>query len=670
MKRNLNKWVAGLSGLVLASSLFSCKDKQTLAGVGNDYYITITPSAPKLRAELDTIAMTCAVRNVDGEDIKDAVVSWSSEDEKIVKVIEGNKIVAVKGGEGKEVAIRASLQNGRYAKVTATVTKKANASGITFFLNEITPVKKYFYMPAGEKRDLLLAVTPAALIAEEEIEWSSQDDVFKVTKKVLDPEKDSDIIKDLPQGAAWYVVEAKPVPLGVYTLNVKLAGKTQSLSVKLGPTLKAAVVNKEIQPQLGLDPSFKSFEKSEAIDILTKHQVEVYADVTPNTQEALDQIKGDVVWEVSGGGGIIEQTESSIDPSGKFKFVAHVASGSTEGNFKVSCTLQEATVGVIFSVLNFKTIPFEGISFAPSVITGFSVGEHLPIRLLVTPRSSTAVILGELDLEKDVTYSTPGIVELQGNDGVFSLRALATGTTDMTITLRGKSFTLKNITTLASPKSLSIDNSTPNVLMVGDEVDWRAKLLMEGADKPDWTKVHWSIDKNVPLEFVTKNPVGEVVRLKALDLPSNQPVKVEVRAQYGKSDRMDKREMTIVPVQPSATLSNEMYETKQSGIRYSGGLYDIVLKAKDAQQSIPANFRVKVAGSDKFEEGVYTVGNGTEISVRWSIGGGLIKQAESGSISIEKDGSKYKIVVNDLTLDVAGKKIKFTGTVTGLARGK
>lgn len=669
MKQNLNKWVAGLSGLVLASSLFSCKDKQTLAGVGNDYYITITPSAPKLRAEVDTIAMTCAVRNVDGEDIKDAVVSWSSEDEKIVKVIDGNKIVAVKGGEGKEVGIRASLQNGRYAKVTATVAKKGNASGITFFLNEVTPVKKHLYMPAGDKRDILLSVAPAALI-NEEVEWSSEGDVFKVTKKTLDPEKDKDLIKELPQGAAWYVVEAKSVPLGIYTLDAKVAGKTESLSVKLGPTLKVAVVNKEIQPQLGLDPSFKSFEKSEAIDILTKHQVEVYADVTPNTQEALDQIKGDVIWEVSGGGGIIERTESVIDQTGKFKFVAHVASGSTEGNFKVSCTLQEATVGVIYSVINFKTIPFESISFAPSVITGFSVGEHLPIRLLVTPRSSTAVILGELDLEKDVTYSTPGIVELLGNDGVFSLKALATGTTDMTITLRGKSFTLKNITTLASPKSLSIDNSTPNVLMVGDEVDWRAKLLMEGSDKPDWTKVHWSIDKNVPLEFVSKNPVGEVVRLKALDLPGSEPVKVEVRAQYGKSDRMDKREMTIVPVQPSATLSNEMYEAKQSGIRFSGGLYDVVLKAKDAKQSIPSNFRIKVAGSDKFEEGTYSVGNGIEIAVRWSIGGGLIKQAESGSISIEKDGSKYKIVVNDLTLDVAGKKIKFTGSVMGLARGK
>lgn len=670
MKQNISKWL--VSTMVVGSVFggYSCKDDTTLDGAGKDIYMTISPENPSLVVGRDTVLMSCKVENVNGKLIKDAQVQWTSEDENIAKIIDGNKLVPVATGAGKTVLVRATLSNGKYATTRATVLKR-QLSGVDIFLTEKTPAGEKMYITPGADLEFLAIVSPSYLLKGNEVRWEAGGSGITVEPVVLKPKADDKTPNDqaridkLPAGGAWYKMRTGSAPAGEHTVRMMIGDLSRDIKVKVGPSILASPNNVgELDYKIALDREFKKVEGSSVMDVRSKAEVSVYVQMDPSTEEAFEQVKNDVAWTIDGAAGVIESVTSEKDGD-LFKFTAHVASGVSEGTFKVSMTIQERTASQSVTVKNYAEQPFEGISFSPEQITDLSVGETRQVRLRVLPRSSTGVILQELidkGIENLVSYSTPGVVELQYSNGSFSLKGLSTGKTDITLTLRGKKSVWKDVQTIPSPVSLTIDDTTPNVIVAGDEVEWSVDLKMAGTDKPDWSKVVWSIKQGNSVSFATTPAVGQKVRLKAVEqLTDSKPMATTILARYGKSDKMQERVVTVVPLPEAADLSTQLYNIDNSGIEVSGKKINFILEAK-GDSKLPISFVIEDAAG--LAEKTYDAAS-SPITVAWA--SGLSKRAQSGTIVVVKSGSKYTATF-DLVLQFGKNQVKVTGSIEGLQK--
>lgn len=670
MKQNISKWLVSAMFVGSVFGGYACKDDTTLDGAGKDIYLTISPENPSLTIGRDTVQLTCKVENVNGKLIKDATIKWSSDDESIAKIIDGDRLVGVAEGAGKSVVIRATLPNGRYATTRASVLKR-QLSGVGLFFTQKTAVGEKMYLSPGSDQEILAIVNPSYLLTDNEVKWDTAGSGIVIEPVVLKPmtdeknRNDQDRIDKLPEGGAWYKVRTGNTPQGEYLVRMMIGSLSRELKIKIGPSVIASLNNVgELEYKMALDREFKTLEGSSAMNVNSNEEIVVYAQVDPATDEALEQIKDDVLWTVDGGAGVIKSVAAEKDGD-LFKFVAQVASGVSEGTFKVSCSLQERTVSKTLTVTNYAKQPFEGLSFSPEKITDLNVGEIRSVRLRVLPRSSTGVIMSELQklgIANLVTYSKPGVVELVEDNGGFSLKGLSTGKTDIIITLRGKQIVWKDIQTIPSPLSLTIDDKTPNVIAIGDEVEWSVNLQMAGTDQPDWSRVLWTIKSGNAVSLVTNPAVGQKVRIKAVDqLASGVPMESIVVARYGKSDKMQERKITVVPQPENMVLSSQLYNLENSGIEVSGKRIGFVLDPKGDDKS-PVSVVIEDAAG--LAEKTYDAAS-SPISIGWRTG--LTKQAKSGTIVVTKAGSKYNATF-DLVLQFGNSQVKITGSIEGLQK--
>lgn len=677
MKYNKAKWQITLACAGLLFAGVSCQDKfdeTTLKEAGKDVYMTITPADPSIAVGRDTLEMTCKVESMSGDLVTDAEITWSSEDENIARFIDGtNRLVGVRQGAGKTVRVRATLPNGRYATTNITVLKNV-FSELGLFLNEKTLAGERLYLSPGGTLEFLAVVNPPYLLRDNTVSWDMGDSGISIEPIELKPKegedkRDQDRIDKLPEGGTWYKLSAGQAQIGEYTIHLRVGEVSQPVQVKVGPSLVATPNNVgELLYAFAFDnKEFKDQERSSVMNIKSRATVVAYAQMIPATQDAFDQIKEEVKWSIDGAAGIIESTTAEFDGD-LFKFVANVMSGASVGSFKVSCTLHEKVVAQTITVKDYVKEPFESLLFLPETITDLSVGEKRRVRVRVLPRASTGVIISELieAIKKDgigsvVAYSTPGVLEVEEKDGDFSLKGLSTGKTDIIFTVRGQQFVWKDIQTIPTPRSLLIDNTTPNVVMVGDEVDWNVKLVMEGTDAPDWGRVVWSIVEGNSVSFAGK-PSGERVRLRAVaQLPEGKTeLTTNIKAQYGKSDKIHTREIKVVPLQKDVTLASALYDIPQSGVSPRKG--EVILKQQDTSRGdLPVSINI---GAQPLEEKTYDAA-AVPVFVGWV--NGLKKQAKSGTIAVQKVGTKYNIVL-DLVLQVGDHKISVKGSVEGLQR--
>lgn len=690
MKYNKAKWLTAAACSLLLLAGFGCQDtfgvvdtfgETTLDKAGKDVYLTITPADASIAVGRDTLEMTCKVEDVDGARVKDAKITWSSEDESVARFVEGtNRLVGVRAGAGKTVLIKATLPNGRYATTKVTVLKN-QLSNLSLFLNEKTLVGDIVYLPTGEFLDLLAVVTPDYLLKDNDVRWDVGESGITIEPIVLRPqeggdERDQKKIDKLPKGGTWYKLNAGTAQNGEYTVHLRLGELSVPVRIKVGPALLSTTSNiGELLYKFAFDrKEFKLQDRATVMDITSKDIIEIYAEMQPATQEAFDLIKDEVKWTVEGNAGRLVSTSAEMVDD-LFKFVANVETRDFEGEFKVSCHLQGKTVAQTVTVKHFAMQPFEELMFVPATISDLSVGEERRVRVRVQPRSSTSVIVAELreaikkgGIASVVSYSNPGVLEVKENNGDFSLKGISTGKTDIIFTVRGKQFVWKDVQTIPKPRTLLFDNTTPNVVMVGDEVEWIVRLTMEGADQPDWARVAWSIIEGNAVSFVDRKSVGERVRLRAIaTLPKGKDmVESNIRVQYAKSDKKEDRKIRVVPLQQSVAVSSSDYDLNDSGIVVSGGQISSVLaplKTVDANRVglLPTGFYIDV---EHLEEKAYDAAT-VPVHISWI--NGLKKQAKSGTIVIKKAGEKYDVTL-DLTLVVGTHQFKVTGSIEGLQK--
>lgn len=652
---------AAVPTLLIAGGLASCQDELKLADA-EAVYITITPENPYLTIAQDTIEMSATVKNLDGKAISDAEIKWSSDDETVVKFLEGTtKLVAVRGGEGKSTLVRATLQNGKAATMKVSVSK-VSAGAITPMLDPKTPMGDTLYVATGATMDFLVVTRPAQLLKVYTPEITGIDEAqFTIAPRVLDPKVDSALIADTPAGGIWYTVRPGASRGKPTTIAYTVGSNSLSLPVKIG-TRVADDTNQYYG--VALNPGMSEAELSRTVNIGQEGEVIVYVKATPSTEEAFNEIKNDLVWKTAGSGGVITETSSEYK-DGTFLFKAKVKAGMVEGEFSVSATIQGKTARQSFRVENFANKPFTSLTFGKITTMELQTGEQKPLTLAVNPRSSQSAILA--DVNNMVSFSTAGIAEFINDNGVYQLRGLAAGETELIVKVtaldadkvnrRTQTFRLP-IKVVAAPRSIKIDDTTPVGVMVGDVVTWSAVVEMAGTDAPNYSLLKWS-SANPNAATISGSATGRTVQL----LGKAEASEITIEADYRglKKDR----KLTVYPVQPNAEFANAKIDASQSGMLYGSSALDFVLLSS-AGNKLPNNIVIKPkSGTISHAPGKTYDASNYDIKVVW---GSLDKLATSGTVAIAAGSSSDKINVTfNLTLALAsGHQIKVTGTLTDL----
>lgn len=659
MKRSIYILITlALSLLTLALS--GCRERDTLSDA-DAVYIIIQPEGPlQLAVTQDTIPLSASVRNVSGREISDAVVSWSVEDKTVVRLLEGNRLVAVRGGEGRTTKVRATLQNGQstYIRVSAS---RSNSGSLLLLLDEQRRAEDIVYVAPAANTNILLVTNPEQLLTEYTPTVSDYDaSLLEIEPRALDPEIDKDIIERIPKGGRWFTIKPKLDKVGRTSATFSVGSIRKTFEVVVGTR-----VNDDSNSQYGmaLNKDRTEAELSRTVNVGYRGAVEVFVTATPSTVEGLEAIKNDFKWELAGTGGIILDTSSELR-NGLFVFTAQVQAGSMPSQFSISAELQGHRVRQSFKVEDFSQRPFENLVYEFEGDTfELQTGEIRPLIIRVTPRESQYAVL--YDIQERLRFSRPGVAELQVENGAYQLRGLVAGETNMIITIRGREFTLP-IRVVPEPRSVTIDGRTPVAVMSGDEVEWSAEVIMAGSDTPQYANLHWSLATPGIAEIVGATS-GRSIKLRGLTVEGGNRT-VEVTADY--RGKQGKRTLRVMSPRPSVELSATMLDMEQSGYSPSSPTGEAVfpLVAKGSDQVLPSEIRIQRTAGGNFSPqagDVYTIGAGYRIYAKW---GDLVREITSGVIRIAAGSSSDRgNVTFDLNIVLAnGHRITITGTVMDL----
>ncbi len=678
MNINIRKALALVTVLLLGVFTSSCEDDLTLSEAGDNIYITMTPRFPNLELKVggDTIQMSCVVTNHSG-DIIPAEVKWSTDKPEIAKFIEGtNKLVALRAGKNETVIVRATLPNGRYAITKATVSswrgeglellavplkiEEEGEGDNKTYKASFEFLDKKLYLTPEQSLPFLVKLKPSHLLQQSKIIFEGVDErLFDVKELVLDPktEEGQKRIGATPKGAKWFVLSVKnKARFSDHKLTVKLDDPKMKLK-------QSVILNSgTVLDYLAFDDRGNQRTMTKIVDVNAKDKVMVYAKYSPELELDLENIKKAIKWEVlntNGGGCIIDKIE--YDDTAK-AFVAHFTTGATAGQATIACSYQGVKVECSITVVDLKNVKLDGLEVSEASreqLKDLYVGETLPLRIKILPKASTAF------LQKELTASVVNseFVSIAENNGSFSVTGLKAGETELVFKLRNQELRIP-VKTKAAVKAVNIDNTSPNVLMLGDMVTWRAEVAMEGTDLPDFSKLIWSSADKKLASIIGKSS-GEVVQLKANALAEGQAkTEVDIKASYRGKHNI--RKLTIVPLQTNAMIKAGDMNLDEAGVTEDSGKVKVLLTPKkevNAKENLELLIEAKV-GKAQIEAKTYTSAD-YNIYIIWNNALGVRKLATSGSsVKFEKT-SKAKF---NLTLDLATKVGAKTITVKGSAQ--
>ncbi len=682
MNINIRKAFALVLVMLLAVFTTSCKDDLTLSDAGDDIYITMTPRFPNLELKVggDTVQMSCVVTNHSG-DIIPAEVEWSTDKPEIAKFVEGtNKLFAVAAGKNETVMVRATLPNGRYALTRATVSSW-RGEGIEFLaapakINEegegdektysasFEFLKKKLYLTPDQTLPFLVQLKPSQLLKQSKIVFEGLDEnLFEVKELVLDPktEEGRKRIGVTPKGAKWFVLKVKSK---VRFTDHKLTVKLDDPKMKLKQTIM--LTSGTVLEELAFDNKFNQKTLTKILDINAKDKVMVFAKYAPDLPEDLENIKRDIKWEIlnsNGGGCIIDKVE--YDTSAK-AFVAHFTAGATAGQTTLACSYQGVKIECTITIVDLANVKLDGLAVSESAkeqLSDLYVGETIPLRVKILPKSSTAFLQKELE----VSVANGEFVQITENNGAFSVTGLKAGETELVFKLRDKELRVP-VKTKAAVKAVNIDNTSPNIVMLGDIVEWRADVAMEGTDMPDFSKLIWSSSDKKFASIIGKTS-GEVVKLKANALGEGQSkTDVSIKASY--RGKENSRTLTIVPLQSDATIKAEDMNLDEAGVTEDSGKIKVLLTPKaevNAKENLELLIEAKT-GQAKIEAKTYTAAD-YKIYIIWSNALGVRKlAAEGSSVKFENASSGHYNLTLDLKTKVGDKMIKVKGSAQNLEK--
>ncbi len=678
MNINIKKAFALVVVLLFGVFTTSCKDDLTLSGAGDNIYITMTPRFPNLELKIggDTIQMSCVVKNHSG-DIIPTEVEWSTDKPELAKFIDGtNKLVAIAEGKDPTVIVRATLPNGRYAITKANISSwRAESLEVLAAPTSISEEgegedKKYsadfsfldkkLYLTPGQEINFLVQCKPAQLLQQTKIVFDGVDEqLFEIKEMIPNPktEEGRKQIGVTPKGAKWFTLKIKN---GVRFTDHEVTVKLDDPKVKL---------EKSIAFSSGTVLEFLSFDKmgnkktlTKIVDIKTKDKIMIYAKYSPDLDEDLENIKRDIKCEIlssNGGGCIIDKVE--YDESAK-AFVADFTAGASAGQATIACSYQGAQIECTITIVDLANVELEGLEVSEATkkqLTDLYVGETIPLRVNILPKTSTAFLKKELKASVDNSE----FVKIVESNGAYSVTGLKAGDTELVFELRGKTLRLP-VKTKAAVKAVNIDNTTPNVVMVGDLVTWRAEVAMEGTDKPDFSKLMWTSENNELVSIIGSSK-GEAIKLKANAIVPADAAKADVNIKASYRGKEDVRKFTIVPLQESVTIKPENIDLDDAGVTLDGGKIKVPLTPKaNVKESLELLIEAKT-GSASLEAKTYTAED-YNIYIIWNNALQVRKLAEDGSsVKFDKAGDKYNLTL-DLSTKVGDKTIEVKGTAQNL----
>lgn len=618
--------------LVLALLGFSaCRDKLTLDQAGDEVYITISPAAPDLKvyAQGEPVSLVAKVTNYDGQAITDAEVKWSSDNPEVAAFKDGdNKIYGINSGlNGRNVRIRATLKNGKYA-VTEVFVAPYPAEKLELLklpvLPKLEPSKdkkgkelldesgkpimewsKPSYesilsgqvelIPATQEDfiDVMLKPTPENLFDQGDlIIDGANSELLRVEPLELDSEVDAARLSATPKGAKWYRIHATGLRGSTslkFSANVYNVDKDKQATDE---DRKSAADNARVHA-VEVDLNLEFGTKILDFDIIDRSKLGI-----PKEEYTFETVvKKDKILSVGVDYGQEDEIEvrlrikpdAQVDVDAVLKELSWGITNVRGGGGIITKKLVPSVHnGVVVSRIQVQAGQSKGSFTAEATVRDLKVSKtygvidvkNISVEDISTTPNVLDIFVGEDNgkfelnikpleafsfLAKEIRFEIEdeSVAKFINEEGKYSIKGLKSGKTRLKITLRDKEFYLP-ITTRPKVHLVEIDNTFGEVIVMnGDTFSWRAKVSMQGNDNPDWSLFHWLRPQGATSLIPVGNEFGEVVVYRTNLKNSKVREEVNIGSRYGDINGLF-RKVTIVPKEEDTTLDNNLVDINKS----------------------------------------------------------------------------------------------------------
>lgn len=591
-----------------------CQEDDTLDGA-KEVFIEISPKDSYIMLG-DTVQLKARVSNVSGKTI-DTPVKWSVDDESILK-LDGDKLVAQQGAQGKTTNVRATLSNGKYALSKMTVTNHP-VDGVAALVDTYYTYKK-------SNDTVWFTVSPKALLLDFEPELTLSGGSF------ITPDNNPvTIIKETGR-VGYSFSSGNTIGTTTVTLAVGMDGNEKKASARV-------VVCPVINSTLGNSFSSITYELSAIMDIYSEDTIWVNTEVIPAYPEDLMNAKPYYTWSSTGEAAQIAKYDAIDVVYTGHKAYAVMRSGVFEGETKVKFNCYGTELTATINVQNYKLrypvdelkvdkeylqIPMKGMGvIVPEVIPVSSYSIHQPKFEAVTP----------------------GVIEIVGYNGnEMQIKGLAMGETDVIITSNDKSLTIR-VKVTDEVQSIVWVSGNQGAIFEGQTATWGATVkTASGVTYPlTWTSGNEDVATVAPQDE-DHTHLGIIVGKEA--------GKVKISAEAGGKITQDAY-ITVLGVPSSEVVYNT-----QNVVLDGNAVYEyksrLILSIEPAQ---PSAYRMLYLYIDNYNSGdysgTYTAGNQITLEVD-----GALVEAESGEVVIHPygQGGTRRIEIKDLRLRVSDSK--------------
>ncbi len=528
-----------------------CSEDTTLSGA-KAVYIELTPSANISMHIGDTTRVSARVTNVNGDEII-TPVSWSVDDASVVEVIEdtipGSTLITCgDGAQGKNVKLRATLENDAYAVATVSIVKA---------------------VPEG-----IHAVTEDGDVITEKRVWDIQHDsiIFAVEPRLLllDFEPVCDFGGLEPYGGDNSIVIDRKHGLVTMHYSVGKIAADHNVSVAVGtgggetkgvckvrviPGIEGATFygpmyadmpNIGSRPPQGTLSMWYSYLYENTIDINSTDTIRVAFNISSGLKEDIEQAYGCYRWEAVEGNSVMKilDTQEFVERNG-FNAVLAVRSGLETGSTVFHCITPDTILVATVNVRDFvKDYPVESITCShSSVETAAGAANAVVIKMGTVPMSSFGIH------KPKPVVDDPSIISVSDYNGdELTIIGLTPGTTNIRFTSNQAPEFVLPVTITEGYRVISFARTDTQIIFAGQNAVWTANVeTLSG--KPNEQQVAFATE-NTSIATVA-NVAGSINQVTVNGVSAG---KAKIKASI--ADIFVERQVTVVTPDASATFTN------------------------------------------------------------------------------------------------------------------
>lgn len=608
--------VAGFTG---------CSEDATLSGA-KAVYIELTPSTNISMHIGDTTRVSARVTNVNGDEII-TPVSWSVDDASVIEVIEdsipGSTLITCSdGAQGKNVKLRATLENEAYAVANVSVVKA---------------------VPAG-----VHAVTEEGDVIAEKRTWDIQHDsiIFAVEPRLLlldyDPVCSFDGLE--PYGENNIVVDRKH---GLVTLhysvgkiaaehNVSVAVGSGAAEIKgvckvrvipevegatfYGPAY-ADMPNIGSRPPQGTLSMWYSYLYENTIDINSTDTVRVAFNISSGIEEDIKQAYGCYRWEAVEGNSVMKimDTQVFVERNG-FDAVLAVRSGLETGTTVFHCITPDTVLVATFHVHDYvKEYPVESITCShSSVEIAAGAANAVAIKMGTIPMSSFGIH------KPKPVVDDPSIVSVSDYNGAeLIVTGLKPGSTNIRFTSNQAPEFVLPVTITEAYRVITFSRTDTQIIFAGQEAIWNANVeTLSGL--PNERQVAFETDNSSIATVANVDGTLNQATVKGLSAG-----KAKIKASIG--DVNVERQVTVVAPDASKTFA-------------AGDDVQLTKSGKNLRVRLPSGALITLTGAYNSTTGYDGSYNVADYAAEYSLSSAKAKVI-SGELTVAPGSSSTKKIV-------------------------